>query len=108
MAQAAPDRPRAHYRRAGQLVPRGERTWLVRIFLGRDGSGRRRYYNRTVHGTKKDAQAVLNSLLTDNDRGTLVEPSRETLDSFLDRWLPAARGVRRRRTLAVHWLVLGP
>lgn len=108
MAEAVSDRPRASYRRAGQLVPRGERTWLIRIFLGRDGSGRRRYLNRTVHGTKKDAQAVLHSLLTDNDRGTLIEPSRETLDSFLDRWLPAARGVRRRRTLAVHWLVLGP
>lgn len=89
--------PRAHYRRAGQLVQRGERTWLVRVFLGRDGVGRRRYHNRTVHGTKKDAQGVLNSLLTDNDRGTLIEPSRETLDSFLDRWLRDVAAVRVRR-----------
>lgn len=96
MAEANPDKPRVHYRRAGQLVPRGERTWLVRIFLGRDSSDHRRYYNRTVHGTKKDAQAVLNSLLTDNDRGTLIEPSRETLDSFLDRWLSDVASVKVR------------
>lgn len=96
MAEAVSDRPRASYRRAGQLVPRGERTWLIRIFLGRDGSGRRRYLNRTVHGTKKDAQAVLHSLLTDNDRGTLIEPSRETLDSFLDRWLRDVASVKVR------------
>jgi len=82
-----PKGPRAHFRRAGQVVSRGERTWLVRIFLGRDGTGRRRYYNRTVHGTKKDAQTLLNSLLSESDRGELVEPSRETLDAFLDRWL---------------------
>jgi integrase len=95
-ADASPKGPRAHYRRAGQLVQRGERTWLVRIFLGRDGAGRRRYHNRTVRGTKKDALGVLNSLLTDNDRGTLIEPSRETLDSFLDRWLRDVASVRVR------------
>jgi len=95
-AEAETKKSRAHFRRAGQLIPRGERTWVVRIFLGRDGSDRRRYYNRTVHGTKKDAQAILNGLLTDNDRGSLIEPSRETLDSFLDRWLRDVAAVKVR------------
>jgi integrase len=87
---------RGHFRRAGQLVPRGDRTWLIRIFLGRDGAGRRRYLNKTVHGTKKDAQAELNSLLTQSDRGEVVQPSRETLDAFLDRWLRDVAAVKVR------------
>ena len=40
---------------AGQLVSRGKRTWLVRVFLGRDSEGKRRYHNKTIHGTKKEA-----------------------------------------------------
>jgi len=41
---------------AGQIIARGERTWLVRVYAGLDGSGKRPYLNKTVHGTKKDAQ----------------------------------------------------
>ena len=41
---------------AGQIIPRGEDTWLVRIFMGRDGNGKRRYLNKTIRGKKKDAQ----------------------------------------------------
>jgi hypothetical protein len=38
---------------AGQLIKRKDRTWLVRIFLGRDANGKRIYINRTVCGGKK-------------------------------------------------------
>ena len=33
---------------AGQLIPRGDRTWLLRVYTGRSGNGRRVYYNETV------------------------------------------------------------
>ena len=75
---------------AGQLVSRGKRTWLVRVFLGRDSEGKRRYHNKTIHGTKKEAQRYLNVVLRDVDAGVFMEPSRETLDSYLDRWLETA------------------
>src|SRR5680860_441472 len=75
---------------AGQLVSRGKRTWLVRVFLGRDSEGKRRYHNKTIHGTKKEAQRYLNAVLRDVDAGVFMEPSRETLDSYLDRWLETA------------------
>lgn len=71
---------------AGQIIAKGERTWLVRWFEGREG-GRRKYRSHTVHGTKKDAQAYLNGVLRDRDLGTYVPPTRETLDEFLDRWM---------------------
>ena len=44
---------------AGQIIKRGEKTWLVRIFMGRNGNGKRRYLNKTIRGTKKKADAYL-------------------------------------------------
>lgn len=75
---------------AGQIIKRGERNFVVRVYLGRDANGKRDYLNRTVRGSKKDAQAVLNKLLRDKDIGVLVEPARLSLDEYLDHWLEAA------------------
>lgn len=72
---------------AGQIIQRGERSWLVRVSLGRDANGKWRYHNHTVHGTKKDAQRYLNGVLRDMDLGTFVEPSTVTLGTYLDQWL---------------------
>ena len=72
---------------AGQIIKRGERNFIVRVYLGRDTNGKRDYLNQTVRGSKKDAQALLNKLLRDKDMGTLLEPSRESLNDYLDRWL---------------------
>jgi hypothetical protein len=45
--------------KAGQIIPRGERTWLVRVFMGRDSeSGKRKYVNKTIHGTLRDAASI--------------------------------------------------
>ena len=66
----------------GQLIQRGPKTWLVRTFLGRDpDTGKRRYHNKTIHGTKKDAQRYLNAALRDKDLGTFAEPTSVQLTS---------------------------
>lgn len=75
---------------AGQIIPRGEDTWLVRIFMGRDGDGKRRYLNKTIRGKKKDAQDYLSKTLTAINSGTFVEPSPLTVDEYLDKWLESA------------------
>lgn len=78
-------------RRSGQIIFRGDNTWLVRIFLGRDPeSGKRNYHNHTVRGTRKDAQRYLNAQLRERDLGTFAEPSGEPLNRYLDRWLESA------------------
>ena len=80
-------------RRDGQIVARGERRWLVRWHVGTDpGTGKRRYSSKTVHGAKKDAQKLLNSVLRSRDLGTYVEPTHLTLNTYLDRWLRDAAG----------------
>jgi len=78
-------------RPAGQIVQRGPRLWLVRIFLGRDPStGRRKYHNKSVRGTKKDAQQYLTAALRERDLGSFARPSSEPLGTYLDRWLETA------------------
>ena len=72
---------------AGQIIKRGDRTWLVRIFNGCDENGKRRYINKTIHGTKKDANQYLTAKLRDKDLGLNIEPSSESLGQYLDKWL---------------------
>jgi integrase len=72
---------------AGQIVKRGEKTWIVRIFQGRDENGKRRYVNKTIHGTKKSAEKYLTAKLRDKDLGINIEPASESLDEYLEKWL---------------------
>jgi len=72
---------------AGQLIQRGERTWLVRAYLGLDAAGKRKYHNKTIHGTKKDAQRYLHQVLLERDTTGFSEPSKELLAVYLQRWL---------------------
>jgi hypothetical protein len=54
---------------AGQIIKRGDRKYLVRVHLGRDDNGKRRYLNKTISGTKKAAEQWLNGALRDKDLG---------------------------------------
>ncbi|MDQ3633236.1 MAG: N-terminal phage integrase SAM-like domain-containing protein, partial [Acidobacteriota bacterium] len=72
---------------AGQITKRGENTWYIRIFLGRNADGKRKYFNKTIHGTKKEANKFLTAKLREKDLGVFVEPASETLNKYLDRWL---------------------
>lgn len=71
----------------GQIIKRGENTWYIRIFLGRDADGKRKYFNKTIHGTKKEAQKYLTAKTREKDLGVFVEPASMPLSEFLDRWL---------------------
>src|SRR5690349_1140032 len=72
---------------AGQIIKRGEKTWVVRIFQGRDENGKRRYVNKTIHGTKKSAEKYLTAKLRDKDLGINIDPASESLAKYLDKWL---------------------
>src|SRR4028119_306394 len=83
----------------GQIVKRGENTWYIRIFLGRDADGKRKYFNKTIHGTKKDAQKYLTAKTREKDLGVFIEPALMPLNEFLDRWLSdVAKNKLRART----------
>jgi integrase len=75
---------------AGQIIKRGENVWLVRIFMGRDDRGKRRYFNKTIRGTKKEAQSYLTAALREKDLGVFVEPANMSVNEYLDKWLQSA------------------
>lgn len=86
---------------SGQLVKRGINTWLVRIPLGRDASGKRLYHNRTVKGPKKDAERYRTKTLRELHTGMFVEPSQQPLVHYLRGWLTTIVAARvKPKTLA--------
>lgn len=86
---------------AGQIIKRGD-GFTIRVYVGRNpATGKRIYLNRTVRGTKKDAERALVALLRKRDIGDLVlEPTRLTVEEYLREWLERAAAPRvRARTL---------
>src|SRR5207244_3279942 len=73
---------------AGQIIKRGDRKYLVRIYEGRDSqTHKRRYHNHMVNGTRKDAEKWLRQALRRRDMGEAIEPSTLFFNEFLDKWL---------------------
>ncbi len=69
----------------GQIIFRSRNTWLVRVYLGYDGLGKRVYENKTIHGNKKDAEAYLNEALRRRDLGgTEAAAQRTLINELLD------------------------
>ncbi|MGA2572302.1 MAG: site-specific integrase [Terracidiphilus sp.] len=78
-------------RRQGQIIPRGDHRWLVRIYLGPDPETRqRRYFNRTVRGSFHSAQNALNTQLAAGANGSELVGAIMTLNQYLDRWFELA------------------
>lgn len=75
----------------------------MRVYLGRDPiTGRRSWYSKTVHGTKKDAETLLRELLRRKDLGLVARPSTMPLGEPLERYLEAARARVKPRTMRIY------
>jgi len=74
-----------------QIIARGTQRWLIRVYLGRDHeTKKRKYHNRTIHGSMREAQAYLTKKLRERDLGRDLESAKITLNEYLDRWLETA------------------
>ena len=73
-----------------QIIERGKNKYMVRVPLGTGANGKRLYHNKTIHGNKKVAQRYRTKILRQRDLGELVEPSKELLEPYLERWLDTA------------------
>jgi integrase len=91
---------------AGQIIKRSEHSYTVRIFTGRDENGKRRYVNKQIRGTRKDAGKYLNAALRDKDLGIFVEPLSITLNEYLKKWLESAARPRVSRRTADGYAAL--
>jgi len=72
----------------GHIRRGGRESWELKFDLGRDPlSGKRKIRYASFKGTKRQAQAELNRLISENAAGAGVDPSKVTLAEFLERWL---------------------
>jgi integrase len=73
----------------GSIYQRPNGRWEARVSIGYNAQGRR--LRRTVYAwTKKEVQDKLTALQSKKLDGTLCEPTKVTVATFLDRWLEDA------------------
>ncbi len=96
----------AQTRGRGQIVDKGKGKWLVRVFRGRDGTGKKLYFSKVVVGSKSDAQKFLTAKYREKDIGVFIDSSRQTLNDHLDTWLEVVQGRVARQTAESYKMLL--
>jgi len=68
-------------RNVGQIIARGDRGWLIWVYLGRDHETKKRnYHNRTIRGSMREAQAYLTKKLRERHLGRDLEGAKITVN----------------------------
>jgi integrase len=75
----------------GHIRERSPGRWAI-VIDAHDADGKRRRRWHSFKGTKREAQIECARLVAAIDAGTHVDPSRETLTSFLERWIEHMQG----------------
>jgi len=97
----------------GHIRQRGPRSWQLKFDLGRDARTSLRQTRFVLfHGTKREAQAELNRLLTRRYEGTYVDPPKMSVAEYLEHWLTvdidrrvAAKTAARHRGIVRHNII---
>lgn len=89
----------------GNLQQRGPTSWRIRVYIGEDSTGKKRYVERTVRGTKRDAQRAMARLVVEVDDGRHVPTRSTTFSEVLDRWLEVKATIVEPTTLTSYrWI----
>jgi integrase len=93
----------------GNITKRGKSSWQLKFDVGKS-NGKRQTHYKTVHGSYKDAQKVLTSLLNAADTNALPALTRATVADYLRAWLDTTSGlspktVERYRELAERQII---
>jgi len=71
----------------GHLQQRGADSWRLKVFLGRSPDGKKRYLERTVRGTRSEADQELARMVVEAGEGRWTPSAPMTMAELLDRWL---------------------
>ncbi|HZL59172.1 MAG TPA: site-specific integrase [Stellaceae bacterium] len=77
----------------GNITRRGDRSWRLKFESGErnNGTGKRQTKFVTVRGTRRDAERELTRILNAIETGAFVEPSKMTVEKYLETWLDHAK-----------------
>lgn len=76
----------------GHVQQRGPRNWRLKVYVGRSpADGRKRYVERSIQGSKREAERELARLVVEVDEGRHVATGPITFGELLDRWLEVKR-----------------
>jgi integrase len=76
----------------GHIRERSPGRWAIIIDIRDPETGERRRKWHSFKGTKRQAQMECSRLISERQAGTYVDPSRETVAAFLDRWIEHMKG----------------
>ena len=76
---------------AGSMRQRGNDSWQLRVHAGRDpATGRKRYVERTFHGTNRDASKALAAIVAEVDQRPVGLHGKGTVAPLCHEWLAHA------------------
>ncbi|WP_291825157.1 tyrosine-type recombinase/integrase [Candidatus Microthrix sp.] len=67
-------------------------SWEIRLFLGTDDTGKKRYRSKSVKGSKREAERTMRQLIAEIEAGRAEANRSEqtlTIDQLLERWQAA-------------------
>jgi len=91
----------------GHLQRRGGDAWRIKVCLGRSADGRRRYLERTLRGTRRNAEREMARLVVEVDEGRHAAAAPMSFGELLDRWLEVKRASVAPRTIESYEWVAG-
>ena len=85
----------------GNLRKRGEQCYQIRVSMGFDPkTGKRRRHEKTIHGSRKEAERYLREFVQAYETGRVVQSSDQALKDYLLYWIDTAKaGKLAQRTL---------
>lgn len=92
-------------RHRGQMVAKGLNHWLLRVYLGTDAEGKRRYSSKTFEGTTSQARQKLTEMTRSLDTQSFVAPDKQTTEEYLKDWVKGRIGISDRTRLDYEWLL---
>jgi integrase len=76
----------------GHIRERSPAHWAIVIDVRDPATGKRKRRWHSFKGTKREAHKECARLITEMERGTYIETKRETVASFLERWIEHMQG----------------
>ena len=83
----------------GHIRERSPGHWAIILDVRDPRTGERKRRWHSFAGTKRQAQIECARLVSETQRGTLVDPTRETVAAFLERWIEHMQGQVSPRSL---------